>query len=141
MQIENLLKLRQAFHKLMAGLSGTTQITNPTSEFTLSQKDCEFIARIQEVINEQLSDEDFSIDSLAETVHMSRSNFYRKIKALSGMAPNDYLKTIRLNHAAELIKAGERISEVCERVGFTSSSYFAKCFKAQFGVLPREYKG
>ena len=57
------------------------------------------------------------------------------------MAPNDYLKTIRLNHAAELIKAGERISEVCERVGFTSSSYFAKCFKAQFGVLPREYKG
>lgn len=139
MQIENLLKLRQAFHKLMADLSGSQVST--TSEYALSQKDCEFIARIQGVVADQLSDENFSIDILAEMMHMSRSNFYRKIKALSGMAPNDYLKTLRLNRAAELIKQGERISEVCERVGFTSSSYFAKCFKTQFGVLPRDYRG
>ena len=68
---------------------------------------------------------------------------YRKPPNLkkSNMSPNDYLKTIRLNRAAELIKSGERISEVAERVGFTSSSYFAKCFKTQFGVLPRDYKG
>lgn len=137
MQIENLLKLRLAFHKLMAELSGSVS----TSEFALSQKDCEFVAKIQEVVADQLSDENFSIDNLAEMMHMSRSNFYRKIKALSGMAPNDYLKMLRLNKAAELIKSGIRIAEVCERVGFTSSSYFAKCFKAQFGVLPRDYRG
>ena len=75
---------------------------------------------------------------------MSRSNFYRKIKALAGMPPNDYLKTIRLNKAAELLKSGVRITEVritevCEKIGFSSSSYFAKCFKIQFGVLPKDY--
>jgi AraC-like DNA-binding protein len=71
---------------------------------------------------------------------MSRSNFYRKIKAISGMAPNDYLKVIRLNKAAELLESGNvRINEVLERVGFGSSSYFAKCFKVQFGVLPKEF--
>lgn len=137
-QIENLLKLRQAFHKMMTALSGSTPQALAT-EFTLSQRDCDFIAKVQQAIGEQLSNENFSVDTLAEALNMSRSNFYRKIKALSGMAPNDYLKTIRLNKAAELLKSGMRIIEVCEQVGFNSSSYFAKCFKAQFGVLPKDF--
>ena len=141
MQIENLLKLRQAFHKLMASLSGSTVHPTVDTDLVMSQKDCEFIAKIQEVIAGQLADENFSIDTLAEQMNMSRSNFYRKIKALSDMSPNDYLKTLRMNRAAELIKGGTRISEVAAQVGFTSSSYFAKCFKSQFGVLPKEYTG
>ena len=140
MQIENLLKLRQSFHKLMANLAGDT-VAVSTTDFAMSQKDCEFIAKIQGVIAEQLADENFSIDTLSEQMNMSRSNFYRKIKALSGMSPNDYLKTLRMNRAAELIMSGTRISEVAAQVGFTSSSYFAKCFKAQYGVLPKEYTG
>lgn len=140
MQIENLLKLRQSFHKLMVSLAGES-VAVSTTEFAMSQKDCEFIAKIQGVIAEQLADENFSIDLLAEQMNMSRSNFYRKIKALSGMSPNDYLKTLRMNKAAELIMSGTRISEVSAQVGFTSSSYFAKCFKAQYGVLPKEYTG
>ena len=133
MQIENLLKLRQSFHKLMVSLAGDT-VAVSTTDFAMSQKDCEFIAKIQGVIAEQLADENFSIDTLSEQMNMSRSNFYRKIKALSGMSPNDYLKTLRMNRAAELIMGGTRISEVAVQVGFTSSSYFAKCFKAQYGV-------
>jgi len=140
MQIENLLKLRQSFHKLMVSLAGDT-VAVSTTDFAMSQKDCEFIAKIQGVIAEQLADENFSIDTLSEQMNMSRSNFYRKIKALSGMSPNDYLKTLRMNRAAELIMGGTRISEVAVQVGFTSSSYFAKCFKAQYGVLPKEYTG
>lgn len=140
MQIENLLKLRQAFHKLMVSLAGDA-VAVSTTELAISQKDCEFITKIRRVIAGQLADEDFSIDTLAEQMNMSRSNFYRKIKALSGMSPNDYLKTLRMNKAAELIMSGTRISEVAAQVGFTSSSYFAKCFKAQYGVLPKEYTG
>lgn len=140
MQIVNLLKLRQSFHKLMASLSEVT-VSSSSSELVMSQKDCEFITKIQAVVADQLADENFSIDTLAEQMHMSRSNFYRKIKALSGMSPNDYLKTLRMNRAAELIKSGTQISEVAARIGFTSSSYFAKCFKAQYGVLPKEYTG
>ncbi|MFR5957178.1 MAG: helix-turn-helix domain-containing protein [Odoribacter splanchnicus] len=61
---------------------------------------------------------------------MSRSNFYRKIKGISGMSPNDYLKTIRLKMAAELLLQQEyRINEIYELVGFSSSSYFTKCLK------------
>lgn len=89
MQIENLLKLRQSFHKLMVSLAGDT-VAVSTTDFAMSQKDCEFIAKIQGVIAEQLADENFSIDTLSEQMNMSRSNFYRKIKALSGMSPNDY---------------------------------------------------
>ncbi|MEY8685685.1 two-component regulator propeller domain-containing protein [Bacteroides sp. AN502(2024)] len=140
MQIENLLKLRQSFHKLMVSLAGDT-VTVSTTDFAMSQKDCEFVTKIQGVIAGQLADENFSIDTLAEQMNMSRSNFYRKIKALSGMSPNDYLKTLRMNKAAELIMSGIRIAEVAAQVGFTSSSYFAKCFKAQYGVLPKEYAG
>ncbi len=56
------------------------------------------------------------------------------------MSPNDYLKILRLNKASELILEGDlSISEICEQVAFSSSSYFAKCFKAQFGVLPKDY--
>ncbi|WP_321333750.1 two-component regulator propeller domain-containing protein [uncultured Bacteroides sp.] len=138
MQIENLLKLRLSFQRLMSNFSGNNV---KIEEFALSQKDLEFVTRVQEAVEGQLSDENFSVDNLAEAMNMSRSNFYRKIKMLSGMAPNDYLKTLRLNKAAELLKKGARVVEVCEQVGFSSSSYFAKCFKAQFGVLPKDYKG
>ena len=82
----------------------------------MTQRDCEFVAKIQEVIADQLADENFSIDTLAEQMNMSRSNFYRKIKALSGMSPNDYLKALRMNKAAELIQGGTRISEVAHRL-------------------------
>ena len=55
------------------------------------------------------------------------------------MTPVDYLKMRRIEQAAAFLKQGYRINEVAERVGFTSSSYFAKCFKARFGVLPKDY--
>ena len=140
-QIENLLRLRQSFHKLMVSLSATSASPVVSSELAMSQKDCEFAAKINGVIAEQLADENFSIDTLAEQMHMSRSNFYRKIKAMSGMSPNDYLKALRMNRAAELIMSGTRISEVSAQVGFTSSSYFAKCFRMRYGVIPKEYSG
>ena len=139
-QIENILKLRLAFHRIMQKITGSAP-TEENIQLTdyLTQKDCEFIERINIIIDQQLADESLSLDILADSLNMSRSSFYRKFKALTGSAPNDYLKTIRLNKAAELLKTGMRISEVHQRVGFNSSSYFAKCFKAQFGVLPKEY--
>ena len=72
---------------------------------------------------------------------MSRTNFFRKFRALTGVTPNEYLKNYRLDRAAKLIRGGARINEAAESVGFTSSSYFAKCFKARFGVLPKDYIG
>ena len=94
---------------------------------------------INAAIEEQIRKDDFSIDALADTMCMSKANFYRKFKAITGTSPNEYMKTFRLNRAAEMIAEGARINEAAEAVGFDSSSYFAKCFKAKFGVLPNDY--
>lgn len=141
MQIRNLLNLRTAFQKRMASFfpQATPEEKDKEDYIPFTAQDQEFIKKIQEIIELQLNDENFSIDVLATEMHMSRSNFYRKLKALSGMSPNDYLKNCRLNKAAQLLKEGYRITEVFERTGFGSSSYFAKCFKAKFGVLPKDY--
>ena len=133
-QIENLLKLKRSIQQLV-----TTYPFSNTKNTMLSKKDKEFIERLQLEIEKHMQEPDFSIDSIAGTMFMSRSSFYRKIKNISGIAPNDYLKMVRLNKAAELLIQGENIADVCDRVSFSSSSYFAKCFKAKFGVLPKDY--
>jgi len=135
-QIENLLKLRLSFQEMMIKMPFYTKNTS-----VVSKKDQEFLAKLKTEIETHLSDSDFSIDSIAEAMFMSRSNFYRKIKSITGMAPNDYLKTIRLNKAAELLMDEDvRIGDIYIQVGFSSSSYFAKCFKNQFNVSPKDYK-
>ena len=87
-----------------------------------------------------MADENFSIDTLSEQMNMSRSNFYRKIKGVLDLSPNEYLRLERLKRAAQLLKEGEnRVNEICYMVGFNSPSYFAKCFQKQFGVLPKDF--
>ena len=142
LQIENLLKLRQQFYQRMRKIDGT-QTTSVVEEkpLGLNEQDLQFVNNMQKSVAENMHDEEYTIDTLAEQMNMSRSSFYRKIKALTGMTPVDYLKTARMNEAARLLGEGMRSSEVAERVGFTSSSYFAKCFRAQFGCLPKDYKG
>ncbi len=139
MQIRNLLRLRRSLQKRIQPLAHIEKDLQQTETF-FSNKDMEFLKMLEENISNQLSDENFSIDSLTAVMNMSRSNFYRKLKALTGMSPNDYLKNCRLNRAAELLKEGYRITEVFEQTGFCSSSYFAKCFKAKFGVLPKDFQ-
>ena len=105
-----------------------------------NKKDEEFINKMNDEIERNLADTDFSIEKLAFTLSMSRSKLQRKIKGISGMAPNDYIRVYRLKKAATLLSQGEyRINEICFIVGFNSPSYFAKCFLKQFGTLPKEF--
>lgn len=136
MQIENLLKLRAAFRKQ---INSQPNFVNNAPLF--SKKDQEFLEKLEIEIESHLDESDFYIDSIAETMFMSRSSFYRKIKGITGISPSEFLKNIRLNKAAHMLAEGtHNISEVYVYVGFSSSSYFAKCFKAQFGVLPKDYQ-
>ena len=92
-------------------------------------------------INAGLSDPNLNINALAAEMNFSRTTFYRKIKALTGIAPNDFLKHYRLLKAAELIISGEHsLSEIADLTGFCTHSYFSYVFKKEFGVLPREYQ-
>ena len=141
LQITSLLQMRQQFYQRMRSIDGISTTAADTSDrpLGLNQQDLQFIEALQKSVQENMRDEEFSIDTLAEQLNLSRSSFYRKIKALTGMTPTDYLKNARMNEAARLLTSGLRSSEVAERVGFTSSSYFAKCFRAQFGCLPKDY--
>jgi AraC-like DNA-binding protein len=117
----------------------TEDDSNENDEYGLSQHDYEFTQHLQQQVDGHLSENDFSLETLANELNMSRSSFYRKVKALTGMSPVDYMRTARLNRAAQLIRQHQRITDVMFSTGFTSSSYFAKCFKNQFGLTPKEY--
>ena len=76
---------------------------------------------------------------MASQLKLSRSQLYRKIKAITGQTVNEFIRKIRLERAKQILDAGSaNISEACFSVGFSSPSYFSKCFKAHFGVLPSE---
>lgn len=102
--------------------------------------DEKFLRRINDIVLEHIEDENFSIDHLAEMLNISRSNLYRKIKTISHMSPNEFIRLCRLKRAAELLNQNDyRINEICYLTGFNSPSYFAKCFQRQFGVSPKDY--
>lgn len=134
-RIANLLsnqdKLRHAF---------TSSPFVNAKTIALSKADENFLDKLIEVIQKNISEPDFNVDILAEKMNMSRSSLHRKIKGIAQITPNEFIQLERLKMAAQLIQSGEyRINEVCYIVGFNSSSYFAKCFQKQFGVLPKDF--
>ena len=131
--INNREKLREAFTKSPFIAVNTVAIT---------KADEEFVRKLDEIIQNNLDNPDFSMEDIADMLNMSRSSFYRKIKGVLNLTPNDYLRLERLKKAAQLLKEGERrINEICYTVGFNSPSYFTKCFLKQFGVLPKDFQG
>ena len=109
-------------------------------EFALTDSDAVFLDRLDKAVVDNLSDTEFGPDELAEAALVSRSTLVRKMKSLLDTTPNDYIKIRRLNAAASMLKNGAtRINDVCYAVGFNTPSYFAKCFKKQFGVLPADF--
>lgn len=118
-----------------------TTVPNMSYDQTLMNKtDVKWLTTINEIITRNFTNEEFTIDKMAEEMAISRSNLQRKLKGLTGMPPNDYIRLIRLKTAGELLREGEyRINEVCFIVGFNNPSYFARCFQKQFGILPKDY--
>lgn len=106
----------------------------------LSKVDEDFLRRINEIIQANFSNPEYSMEDVIAAMGMSRTTFYRKIKGLLDLNPNDYIKMERLKRAAQLFNEGHTIvSEVCYMVGFSSPGYFTKCFQKQFGMSPKDY--
>ena len=96
--------------------------------------------KAKKTAEENMSDFDFSIEIFAEKMDLSRVQLHRKLMALINRPAGDFLRTIRLNHAAGLIKSKSgNITQIAFEVGFNNLSYFSKCFREQFGVNPSEY--
>lgn len=99
-----------------------------------------FIEIITHLITDNIQNEDFNVDTLSEAVNMSRSSLHRKLKTITGQTPNELIRIVRMNKAAELLSSGDyRINEVCERIGIQSLSYFSKTFTKQFGIRPKDF--
>ncbi|MCP5054372.1 MAG: response regulator [bacterium] len=136
-RIKNLIQLRRQWQeKLQRGM-----LLQP-AEVRVSSMDEIFIKEVQEVIEKNLSDVLFSVDQLGKKLYMSRATIYRKILALTGEPPREFIKTYRLKRGAQLLKANfGSVLEVALEVGFSSTSYFSKCFKKKFNQIPSEFGG
>ena len=96
-----------------------------------------FIARFKEIVERRLADSEYSVEDLANDMHLSRVQLYRKVKSITGSSPVELLRTARLNRGYQLLLTTDKsVSEVAYAVGFTAPSYFAKCFKDEFGQSP-----
>ena len=100
-----------------------------------------FITRFKEVVEARLADSDVSVEDLAADMNLSRVQLYRKVKNLTGSSPVELLRSARLNRAYQLLLTTDKsVSEVAYSVGFTAPSYFTKCFKEEYGMVPGDVK-
>lgn len=101
-----------------------------------------FLKKVNAVINSHLADSDFKVDTLADAMALSRTQLFRKIKALTQMSPQQYLRFVRLERAKKLLQSKDKdlnVSEVCYEVGFASKSHFTRSFQKEFGFNPSDF--
>ena len=100
----------------------------------------EWLQRAIAQVEAHMSDEEYSVEQLSGDLCMSRMTFYRKIQSATGQKPTEFIRTIRLRRAAELLREGRMtVTEVSDATGFSSVSYFSRCFRALFGVPPLQF--
>ena len=101
----------------------------------------ELILQVRALIEQHLGDGEYGVEQLAQDLCMERTGLYKKLTALTNTTPVAFIRSIRLHRAAALLQEGKlSVNEIAERTGFSSPSYFTKCFKKEFGVLPSEYR-
>jgi signal transduction histidine kinase/DNA-binding response OmpR family regulator len=129
--IENRRKLQQRFAQEL--------ILTP-KEIAVTTADEEFLTRLQDVLEKNLTKTDFSASKFSDVMFMNRMQLHRKLKALTGLSSSEFLKTQRLKMATQLMKTKDlSVSEIGYTIGFNDPSYFTKCFKQEYGMTPKEY--
>lgn len=133
-RINNLIAQRNQLKERFAN-----DIIYKTKSSPVNSREDLFIQQVLTIIEEHHADEKFGVEELAQAIHMSRSQLYRKLKALTDKTPTTFLKELRLNRAKDLLEQGAgNVSEVAIMVGFSNANYFYKCFKKAYGKTPGE---
>lgn len=134
-RIRNLIRQREMSQK---ALRSTLDVK--ASELNITPLDTLFIEKALKCVEAHVSSPDFSVDHLGRELGISRAYLYKKIRALTGKAPLEFIRTIRLQHAAQLLEKSQlSVSEVAYQVGFNNPKYFTKYFKEEFNVLPSQF--
>lgn len=133
-RIENLLRQRQLLKNLY---QGAQEAEKEISESHLEDRDKQFLKLLQAIIQKNLSDSEFGVEDMGQQIGLSRVQLYRKVKAMTGSSVVDLLRKARLAKARRLLETRSMsVSEVAYEVGFSAPSYFTKCFKEEYGMLP-----
>lgn len=136
-KIKNLLLQQQALRK---SFTKKVEVQQAEMDIENERPDEKFVQNVLLIIEKNVSNPDFSVEDLSRALFMSRSAVYRKLFILTGKTPVEYIRTIRLERAAQLLqKTDKTVAEVAYETGFNNPKYFSRYFKAQFGVLPSTY--
>jgi DNA-binding response OmpR family regulator/nitrogen-specific signal transduction histidine kinase len=134
--IHNLIASRNTLKELYA-----KKVFLGSGNFEIKTFEEEFLFKLMKLVEDNIANSNFNNDELANLMFMSRSTFYRKLKAVTGMSGNEFIRTARLNYAAKLLESGKyAVTEAAFESGFNDIKYFRKRFQDQFGVSPSEYK-
>jgi signal transduction histidine kinase/DNA-binding response OmpR family regulator len=133
--IDQRKKLAEKF-KSSFGVAPATAVTSAPAPKVHSLDD-RFLEKARQVVEANIDNPQFGVEQFAESMNLSRAQLFRKLKAIIGMSPNEFINDLRLQRAAEMIKAKtDTVSQIAYSVGFSEQSYFAKRFKKKFGVTP-----
>ena len=131
--IDNIRRLKGKF-------SGALKQDDKVEKIEVKGNDEELMERIMKVVNENMGDSDFNVEKMCDEVGVSRTQLHRKLKEMTGVPTSEFLRNIRLNEAARLIREGKiNITQVSYMVGFANNSHFSTAFKKYFGMSPTEY--
>ena len=137
-RINNLLETRKKIASLLA--LADTQPKQESAVSSLNKLDNEFLQKITQIIEENLEMEKMDIAFIADKMCMSHSTLYRKIKGLTDMSANEFIRKVKMRKGVELLMSGQyTISEIAYMIGFSSVAYFRQCFKDEYGMSPSEY--
>jgi len=135
LRIQNLIEQQKKYKELFKNAI----VLNPGT-FTFTDIDRDLIKRALTQIEKNIDNSSYSVEQLSSDLFMDRTGLYRKMIAITGQTPTDFIRSVRLKKAAHLLENGQPVYEVSENVGFGSTSYFIKCFRNEFGMKPSHYK-
>ncbi|TNJ46591.1 response regulator [Tamlana fucoidanivorans] len=117
-----------------------SEITFKPKDVTVTTQDEQFLQQAIEIVEKHMMNTDFNVEMLVKEMGLSRSNLYLKFKEITGLSSSEFIRNIRLKRAVQLFQASDySVKEIMYMTGFNTASYFAKCFKKQFGVIPSDY--
>lgn len=134
-RIHNLLEQQKRFQRKFQN-----QLAVEPGAVTVTPLDEAFLQQAISVVEQQIDRPEFSVEDLSKELNMSRVALYKKILSLTGKPPLEFIRTIRMKRAAQLLGAGKTVAEIAYEVGFNNPKLFARYFKEEFGVIPSKYK-
>lgn len=135
LKLNNILKFREELRNKF-----NLEITLQPKEVTVTSMDERFLQQAMEVVEKHMTNTDFNVEMLIKEMGYSRTNLYTKFKEITGLSSSEFIRSIRLKRAVQLFEQSDlSVKEIMYMTGFNTASYFAKCFKKQFGVIPSQY--